>query len=245
MRRADLDLLDELGVANQIAEQDLHLDRVETGGESGVELLLDDRHQLPDRAIVRHAGEDRAVGPQIVAPRAAQELVDRQAELLARKIVERDVDRRQRVDAKTPPAGKDRAFVELLPERYRLHRIGADQHLGGVAAPQVLGRHLQERLDGMGGRVAFADPAQAVRVGQADDDRLGRAVQVLGLGVAIGERDDVDRRDGSHGITPSLEWRAPPCRAERPRPGGGRTQAGPLPKEREQSGANLRARSSR
>ena len=71
-------------------------------------------------------GEDGAIWPELLAPRTAHQLVDRHAKLLADKVVQRDVDRRDRVDAEPAPAWPEGAIIELLPDGGNLERIFSD-----------------------------------------------------------------------------------------------------------------------
>ena len=76
----------------------------------------------------------------VVAVLAAQELVDGHAERLARDVVQRDVDRRDRA-GQHPPTLEVLAAIHLLPQRAAPHRVLPDQELA-VVADRADNRHL-------------------------------------------------------------------------------------------------------
>ncbi len=65
---AALDQVHQLPVGHQIVEQHLHLHRTEAALQSGIELPADLGHQFFDRPAVRQAGENGAIGSQLVTP---------------------------------------------------------------------------------------------------------------------------------------------------------------------------------
>ena len=129
------DQADQFAVGDEVVEQHLHLHRAEARRDGRVELPADLAHQVADAPPLRQAGKDGAVWPELLPPRAAHQLVSGNAELLAGKVVQRDVDRRDRVDAQSAAARPEGAVVEFLPDRGDFQRILADQDLAGVAAP--------------------------------------------------------------------------------------------------------------
>ena len=199
---AALDQIDQFAVGHQVVEQHFHLHRAEAALQRGIELPADLGHELFDGAAMREAGKDGAIGPQFVAPRAAQQLVGRNAVLLAGQVVERDVDGGDGVDAEPAPARPECPVIELLPQAGRFQRIGADQDLADIAAPQMRGRHFQERLDHVRRRVGLADAGKSGLIGQPDDDGVGRAVQVIGRRRWADDRNDLDGGNLVHGRVP-------------------------------------------
>jgi hypothetical protein len=118
--------------------------------------------------------------------------------LLAGKVVQRDVDGRQGVNAEPAPAGPEHALIHALPVGRQLDRLRPDQHLGHVAGPEMRGRHLEEALHHLRRRVRLADAAAAIRVEDAHDDRLCRSVEIVGGLHRRRERDHFEPFDLRH-----------------------------------------------
>src|SRR5262249_6109752 len=89
------------------------------GAEAGLELGLDDACRL--RRSVRHEGA--GIGPDPLAPGAAQEGMDGLSRRLARDVPQRDLDPADGMDRRTPPAEIKSAPVHLFPEAPDLERI--------------------------------------------------------------------------------------------------------------------------
>ena len=187
MPRPSRTAVDELGVGHQVVEEALHLDCAEPGFEGGLEAGADVAHQLGERAALRQTGEDRRVRREHFLPGAAEQLVHRPAELLAREVVERDVDRRERVDAESAPTRVQRRFVQLVDQRGDWKRVAADDEVADVPAPDVEVGLLDESAHEVGWSVGLADARPALLVRQADDDGIGGPIAVARVD---GRRDD-------------------------------------------------------
>ncbi len=172
------DQVDQLPVRDEIEEQDLHLDRPEAGIDGRLELAFDFLHQLFDAAAVGEARIDGAIGPELVPPGAAEQFVGGHAQLFARQVVDRNVQGRDGVDAQSPPSRPEGALVELLPQGRCFERIGTDEYVGSVPAPQMRGRHLKEVPDDVGWRIRFPDAEAPVLVNDFHDYGIGGAVQI-------------------------------------------------------------------
>ena len=71
------DAADQLAIADEVAEEGLHLDRAEAELERAVEPARELVHELADRAVAGDPWIDRRVGPDRIAASAAEELIRR------------------------------------------------------------------------------------------------------------------------------------------------------------------------
>jgi hypothetical protein len=156
---------------------------------------------------MRQTGIDGAVGSQPISPRAAHELVGGQAELLAGKIMQREVNRRQSMDAQTPPARIGRRFVKAFPQRRNLHRIGAPENFRCMSSPDVRRRGFKKRLDGFWRGVTFSDACSTIPVRQFHDHGVDGPVTVLDVAAANPQRNDFDRFNHRHVLPQSMPAR--------------------------------------
>ena len=92
------------------------------------------------------------------------------AERLAAQVVQRHVDRTDRVDHRAAAAVHRGADVEALPQRLDLERVGADQHLAHADAHGVRSRRLDAGSRDPRVDVALADAADALVGVDLDDD---------------------------------------------------------------------------
>ena len=198
------DAADQLEIRDEIVEEHLHLHGTESCLERHVELPEDLRHQVVDAAALGQAGINRAVRPQLRSPRAAHELVGRQAQLLAGQIVKRNVDGGDGMHAEAAAAWPEGSLIELLPEARDLDRILADKDLARIAAPQMGRRHVDEALDHGRRRIGLAKAHPTILVVNLDDDRVGRAVEIIGRPRRRNHRDRFDPCNPAHHCEPSL-----------------------------------------
>ena len=100
----------------------------------------------------------------------------RLAEDLAREVVQRDVDRRHRVQRDAAVAEMDALLVQVVPDRLDVERIAPDQQLGETLRDGVRRRHLDRRPRDCRSGVALADPVEALVGLDADEERILRPV---------------------------------------------------------------------
>ena len=180
---------DELGVGHEVVEKALHLHRAEAAFQGGIEATADVAHQFRERAALRQAGEDRGVGRECLLAGSAEELVHGPAELLADEVVERDVDRRERVDAEPASTWVEGRAVQLVGEGGDWKWVAADDEVADVPAPDVEIGLLDERAHEVGRGVRLADARPALLIREPDNDSIGGAVAVARV---HGRRDDGD-----------------------------------------------------
>ena len=101
----------------------------------------------------------------------AEQLADRLAERLPLDVPERDVDAADRVDRDSAAADEDDAAIHLVPEPLDVERILTDQQPAEAVRDRVRARSADERRDGLGRRVDFADAGDPL-VGVDQDDEI-------------------------------------------------------------------------
>ena len=137
-------------------------------------------------------------GRRRFAAGAAHQLVGGQAKLLSGKIVQRDVDGGEGMDAEPATAWPEGAFVHLLPERGDLDRILPDQNLRDIAAPHMRRGHGEELLHDAGRRIRLAEAVAPVLVDHLDDDRLDSSIAIVTRLVRRDDRNDFNSLNGGH-----------------------------------------------
>ena len=129
------------------------------------------------------------------APRAvAQEFPYGHAERLGLDVPEGGVDRPQGTDERPAPPGHLRAAIEVFPDRFGLHRVGAQEHLLQPPAHAV----------GAAGPDTFpGDPGIGIRLADPDEALVGPHLhdQVVLRGgarrrVVVGSQEDVEVETG-------------------------------------------------
>ena len=198
---------DELDVAARVEPE-----RAPAELERAVPALDLRRHVAPH--LIRRLRHQRArVDAHAVAEAAAEQAVDGLAERASHEVVERDVDRRDRVDRGGARAGVRGRLVEVVPDRLDVERVAAEQRLAHADQHRVRGRHVDEGLgDGRRG-VGLAVAAHALVGVDADDERVLRAVGAqLDLGQAEVDRLDVrDAHLGEDHARPATARLQPAC----------------------------------
>src|SRR5688572_9264562 len=100
-----MDEAHEFGIGDQIKKQNFHFHSSEACSNSGLELAPDLAHEVAHRlSWFGEARPDGAVGSKTLAPRTTHELVGGQTQLLARQVVERNVDGRNGMQPDTAAA---------------------------------------------------------------------------------------------------------------------------------------------
>ncbi len=205
-----LEALAQADVRVGAVERDLRLDRAEA------ELARAHGPRAQRVAVGVEAGDlglQRRVRRDVLHLGAAEQLVAGLAERLAAQVVERHVDRADRVDHGAPPPVHGRADVEPLPQALDVEGVGADQDLAhadahGVRAARVDAGAGDPRVD-----VALADPADALVGVDLDDDVVLRGRRGADVDVGLQQDMAIDPRD-PHARSPS-RW--PPWTLERRR----------------------------
>ena len=177
---------DELDVAARIEPE-----RAPAELERAVAVLDLARDVAPH--LVGRLGHQRAgVDGHALAEAAAEQPRDGLADRLADEVVERDVDRRDRVDRGRARAGVRGGLVERVPDRLDVERIAAEQRLAHADEHRVRRGHVDEGLGDGRRRVGLAVAADTLVGVDADDEGvLGAVGAQLDLGQAQVDRLDV------------------------------------------------------
>ena len=173
--------VDEPAVGDQVAEEDLHLHGSEPRGECALGERADRVHHLAEVSPADGPRPERRVWPDPVLTGAAEQLVHRPPELLSGEVVHRHVNGGKRVHPEPPAAVVDRGGGQVVPERFTLERIAPEEEPAEAPAPCVDVLHEDELANGERRSVGLSDAGATLLVGELDDDRLARAVKVLGI----------------------------------------------------------------
>ena len=105
-------------------------------------------------------------------PFAAEQPVDRLAEMFPLEVPQGHVDGSHRGDGDRRAAKVHGPVVHFLPQPVGLERVLADEQLPQPAGNVVAERSIDDGLDDFGGRVRFADPLQSVVGAHAHEDGI-------------------------------------------------------------------------
>ena len=192
--------VDEVAVARELAEEELHLHGAEAQGERRLEQReVASIISASVRSLTAPATRSHTVGSGPAGRRRGARR--RAVELLSGEIVDGDVDGGERVDSQAAAAVVDGRLGQVVPERLALERVPAEEDLAQAAAPGVRVLHEHELADRESWRVGLADAGAALLVGQSHDDGLGRAVEIVGV-AGRAKRDRLDLDDHAHRGSP-------------------------------------------